>query len=378
MGDMCDCDDCEGVRDCGCGPEKPSDGSCSNGYCEVTSQNTGASRMQATTMNRNAARMFRGTQLSAYDVLALRVGPSTPRNGPMFVAAMTGDALPPDLNLPYPQYAASGQLVDPRALQPQPTDNSQQAAARRLLAYVQGWSTTQMRNPSSAQQAVILPLQRAMGGLTADGKVGTNTANRIAQLINVGIPGLTTVATPFSQSLPGFAPLPGQAPMPGQVMPGAPGTKPGEGAQAQVTYAPQGGGTQAPQQQPHGGGMAPEVQQALINLGTTGLQGLTGVISTALSQGGQTDRTRIEADYRRDVARMQSQGLLSQQQAADAMNAFQSAAAQTPMQPGLGMGPMGLQQNWWDTLTDVEKAGVVGGAAVGLAGIGYLVYRATR
>jgi hypothetical protein len=124
--------------------------------------------------------------------------------------------------------------------------------------------------------------------------------------------------------------------------------------------------------------MAPEVQQALINLGTTGLQGLTGVISTALSQGGQTDRTRIEADYRRDVARMQSQGLLTQQQAADAMNAFQSAAAQTPMQPGMGMGPMGMQQNWWDTLTDVEKAGVVGGAAVGLAGIGYLVYRATR
>jgi len=374
MGDMCDCDDCGGVRDCGCGPEKPSNGSCSNGYCEVTSQNTGASRMQATTMNRNAARMFRGTQLSAYDVLALRVGPQTPRNGPMFVAAMTGDALPPDLNLPYPQYAASGQTIDPRVLQPQPTDNLQQSAARRLLAYVQGWSETRMRNPSSAEQAVIRPLQQAMGftGRDVDGKVGTNTANRIALLINVGIPGLTTIATPFSQPLPGFAPLPGQ------VAPTAPTTKTG-GAQAQVTYAPQGGGTQTPtQQQAHGGGMAPEVQQALINLGTTGLQGLTGVISTALSQGGQTDRTRIEADYRRDVARMQSQGLLTQQQAADAMNAFQSAAAQTPVQPNAGMGPMGAQQNWWDTLTDVEKAGVVGGAAVGLAGIGYLVYRATR
>jgi len=364
MGDMCDCDDCGGVRDCGCGPEKPSNGSCSNGYCEVTSQNTGASRMQATTMNRNAARMFRGTQLSAYDVLALRVGPSTPRNGPMDVAAMTGDPLPPSLNLMtingYPTYVPAGQPV-----QLQPGDTAQQIAARRLLAYIQGWSVQRMLRPSDQDRAAIRPLQREMGGIGVDGQVGPATANRIVQLVNYAIPGVATIPV---IALPPAAPAPT-----------APTTTKTGGAQAQVTYAPQGGGTQTPtQQQAHGGGMAPEVQQALINLGTTGLQGLTGVISTALSQGGQTDRTRIEADYRRDVARMQSQGLLTQQQAADAMNAFQSAAAQTPVQPNAGMGPMGAQPNWWDTLTDVEKAGVVGGAAVGLAGIGYLVYRATR
>ena len=133
--------------------------------------------------------------------------------------------------------------------------------------------------------------------------------------------------------------------------------------------------------------MSTEVQTALIGMGTSGLQGLTNVISTALSQGGQTDRTRIEADYRRDVARMQAQGLLSAQQASDALGAFQNAAAQAPIGPGFGGqgfggpgmgGPGFLGPGWWDTLTDVEKVGVVGGTAVGLAGIGYLVYRATR
>lgn len=358
MGDMCDCDDCGGVKDCGCGPEKPSNGSCSNGYCEVTSQKTGASRMQATTMNRNAARMFRGTQLSAYDVLALRVGPATPRNGPMFVAAMTGDALPPDLNLPYPQYAAAGQ-IDPQSTAPQSTDNPQQRAARQLLAYVQAWTVTHMRNPTSAEKNVIRPLQTAMGftGGAVDGVVGTGTANRIVQLINVAIPRLATIA-----------PTPAPAPT-------STGTKPPGGSQANIQYQPPPTSTPAPTQ---GGGMSPEVQQALIGLGTTGLQGLTGVISTALSQGGQTDRTRIEADYRRDVARMQSQGLLTQQQAADAMTAFRTADASTP--PSSPTGPIGTTQDqpWWDTLTNAEKAGVVGGAAVGLAGIGYLVYRATR
>ena len=314
MGDMCDCDDCGGVRDCGCGPEPKAGSSCSNGYCEVTSQSTGASRMRTTTMNRNAARMFRGTHLAAYDELSLRVGPDTARNGPMAVAAMTGDPLPPSLNLMtingYPTYVPAGQPI-----QGQPGDTPQQQAARRLLAYINGWTLARMRSPSSAEKAVIRPLQQAMGGITADGQVGTNTANRIVQLLNYAIPGLATTPVIPMMTQPSPQPQPQ-------------GTKTG-GEQVQIRYEqpPQSG--QQPQggQQPHGGGMAPEVQQALINLGTTGLQGLTGVISTALQQGGQTDRTRIEADYRRDVAGLQARGLLTQQQAADALSAFQNASA---------------------------------------------------
>ena len=265
MSDMCDCDDCGGVTNCGCDdkPVVPAGASCSGGVCSVTSQSTGASRMRHTPIHQSSARLYRGTgyqqqqgtKLSAYEELSMKVGPQVTLNGPMDIVPVSGMGLPSDLNVPYPKY-------DP--------------------------------GPKH-----------------------------------------------------GMIPAAGQAKTPQGV-------------------APQGGSQDQ-------GGMPPELAQGLLNLGQTGLGALQTIITTAITQGNTTERARLEADMRREVARLQARGLLTSQQAADALGALQNAQASAPPPPPPPPPPTG-----WNALSTPAKVGIIGGGVVGLAGLGYLVYRATR
>lgn len=248
----CDCDDCGGVKDCGCAaPVESSAGSCGGGACSITSQSTAMHR-SGTTIHPAAARAFRGTQLSAYDIPTMNVGP--------------------------------------RAMPAQHT---------MLAGYGGPMPSSGLALVSAAGQTAPAPI---------------------------------TVPTPPPPYKPGM------------------------------------GGAQQPQS-----GVSPEVAQALLNFGTVGLQGLQAIFTTAFTQANETDRARIASETQRQIAQLQREGLLSQQEATNAMiasaNAQHAASPPPPPPPPAG---------WWASMTQNQKLAVGVGATVGVVGIGALIYKATR
>lgn len=143
---------------------------------------------------------------------------------------------------------------------------------------------------------------------------------------------------------------------------------------------PKPGDQQPPQQASQQGGIAIDAQTAtaLAGLGGTLLQGTRDIVVAAITQGAESERERGRQQAAVQVAQLQRQGLLSQQQAADALANIDRALAVsptvTPPVPVVAPAPQGF----FESMTTGQKVALgVGGAAI-LAALGYGVYRATR
>ena len=92
----CDCENCGGERDCGCGHEAaPSAGaSCSSGACSITSQSTAMGR-SSSTVHPAAARAFRGMRIAGYENPQMKVGGPVVRENDPSIAGYGGPIVPP-------------------------------------------------------------------------------------------------------------------------------------------------------------------------------------------------------------------------------------------------------------------------------------------
>jgi hypothetical protein len=118
-----------------------------------------------------------------------------------------------------------------------------------------------------------------------------------------------------------------------------------------------------------------QTAQALAGLGSTLLTGTRDIVVTAITQGAETDRERARQQANREIANLQRQGLLSQQEANNAVANVDRAlaAGSAPATP-----PAHPPQGFFASMSTGQKVALgVGGAAV-LAALGYGIYRATR
>lgn len=165
----------------------------------------------------------------------------------------------------------------------------------------------------------------------------------------------------------------GQAAPPAPVpVPSAPPPPPTQAQQ----FPAKPGDQQAPQQ----GGIAIDAQTAtaLAGLGGTLLQGTRDIVVAAITQGAESERERGRQQAAVQIAQLQRQGLLTQQQAADALanvdRALAASLTAPPPPPVVAPAPQGF----FESMTTGQKVALgVGGAAI-LAALGYGVYRATR
>lgn len=140
-------------------------------------------------------------------------------------------------------------------------------------------------------------------------------------------------------------------------------------------YPAKPGDTAAPQQ----GGLAIDAQtaQALAGLGSTLLQGTRDIVVAAITQGAETDRERTRQQAATQIADLQNRGLLSQQEAANAMSNVNTALqAPAPVQappPAPAPAP-----GFFASMTTGQKVAVGVGAAALVGALGFAVYKATR
>lgn len=167
----------------------------------------------------------------------------------------------------------------------------------------------------------------------------------------------------------------GQPPAPVPV-PSAPPPPPTQAQQ----FPAKPGDQQAPQQ----GGIAIDAQTAtaLAGLGGTLLQGTRDIVVAAITQGAESERERGRQQAAVQIAQLQRQGLLTQQQAADALaNVDRAIAGSLVAPPPATQQPPVVEpppQGFFESMTTGQKVALgVGGAAI-LAALGYGVYRATR
>ena len=135
------------------------------------------------------------------------------------------------------------------------------------------------------------------------------------------------------------------------------------------------GDQQAPGAQQGGVQIDAQTTQALAGLGSTLLTGTRDIVVTAITQGAETDRERARQQANREIADLQRQGLLSQQEANNALANIDRAlaAGSAPATP-----PAPPPQGFFASMSTGQKVALgVGGAAV-LAALGYGIYRATR
>mgnify|MGYP001209417187 CR=1 FL=1 len=136
------------------------------------------------------------------------------------------------------------------------------------------------------------------------------------------------------------------------------------------------GDQQAPQQ--GGIGIDAQTATALAGLGGTLLQGTRDIVVAAITQGAESERERGRQQAAVQIAQLQRQGLLTQQQAADALANVDRAIAGSLTAPPPPPPPPPPPQGFFESMTTGQKVALgVGGAAI-LAALGYGVYRATR
>lgn len=147
------------------------------------------------------------------------------------------------------------------------------------------------------------------------------------------------------------------------------------GMDAQISYT----NGQAPQQQ---GGVQMDAQTAtaLAGLGSTLLAGTRDIVVAAITQGGESDRARARAQAEQEIARLRAQGLLTQDQAALAMqNTNTLLASQQQAAIAAALAAQQQQpQGFLASLSTGQKVALgVGGVAL-LGGIGFAIWSATR
>jgi len=269
----CDCDDCGGVKDCGCAVPQvaPAAASgCSNGACSVTSQSMGrqqfASPSSAHAQMTKRFRSSNGLRLAVNEIPAFRMGPQAQNPGAnMGFAAMSGPIVPADMAIP---------KFDGYVMQPQ-------------VPFMY-----------SASGQVAVPPTKAPGG-------------------------------------------------------------------SSVTYTYPGQPASPPSQP----GVSEAMAGQLIASATAGVAGILALIQSVNQQASETERARFRADTERQIALLQSQGLLPRQAATDALNALQNA---NPPPPAFVPPP---PKNWWERMPTAGKVGVVGGAAVATAAVGFGIWK---
>lgn len=147
------------------------------------------------------------------------------------------------------------------------------------------------------------------------------------------------------------------------------------GQDAQISYT----NNQAPQQQ-GGVQMDQQTAQALAGLGSTLLTGTRDIVVAAITQGGESDRARARAQAEQEIARLRAQGLLTQDQAALAMQNTNTLLA-TQQQAAIAAALAAQQQQpqgFLASLSTGQKVALgVGGVAL-LGGIGFAIWSATR
>lgn len=153
-----------------------------------------------------------------------------------------------------------------------------------------------------------------------------------------------------------------------------PGTKTA-GSEAQINYT----NAQAPQQQPGGVQMDAQTASALAGLGSSLLQGTRDIVVAAITQGGESDRARARAQAEQEIARLRAQGLLTQDQAALAMqNTNTLLASQQQAALAAALAAQQQPQGFFASMTTPQKVALGVGSAVLVGGLGFAIWRATR
>ena len=385
MGDNCDCDDCGGVRNCGCGPE------------------TQAPSSSARLLNANRRGSGQVSAPSGPAYTMLQPGQGNGQYSEPLGPAYIQRAYPAYLCAPVGQQPGqgNGQYAEPLG----PAYTTQQPGQQPIAMAQGNWPsdlgysglkgvpvaskpsgsscsggvcsvTSQSTGVSRMKQT---PIHRSSARLYRGTGFSDSQRTRLSayEELSLKVGPQVTSNGPMAVAAVGGYPLPADLNVPypryeGDI------NNPAVFASAQAKPGMELPSTQQPpQQQPpqQQQGMTPEIAQGLMNLGTTGIGALQTIITTAITQGNTTDRARLEMDMRREVARLQSQGLLTQQQATDALGALQNAQAIAPppfVQPQFG------QPGWWESLPPSTRTLITVGGLAGVAGIGYLVYRSSR
>lgn len=155
-----------------------------------------------------------------------------------------------------------------------------------------------------------------------------------------------------------------------------PGTKTA-GSDAQISYT----NNQPAQQQQGGVQMDAQTTSALAGLGSSLLQGTRDIVVAAITQGGESDRARARAQAEQEIARLRAQGLLTQDQAALAMqntNTLLASQQQAALAAALAAQQAQQPQGFFASMTTPQKVALGVGSAVLVGGLGFAIWRATR